>query len=84
MSTRPGTSLLVGAVLLTCPSDLAALQETSARAAITVAEDVSVTILSSNLANGGTIGEWGLSALVAVDGRCVLFDAGRHLGHRTD
>ena len=78
MSRRPGMSLLVGAVLLTCPSDLAAVQDTSARGAITVAEDVSVTILSSNLANGATIGEWGLSALVAVDGRCVLFDAGRH------
>jgi 7,8-dihydropterin-6-yl-methyl-4-(beta-D-ribofuranosyl)aminobenzene 5'-phosphate synthase len=42
-----------------------------------VAEAVEVTILSSNLANGGTIGEWGLSALVKVDGQCVLFDAGR-------
>jgi 7,8-dihydropterin-6-yl-methyl-4-(beta-D-ribofuranosyl)aminobenzene 5'-phosphate synthase len=42
-----------------------------------VAEDVKVTILSSNLANGSTVGEWGLSALIEVDGRCVLFDAGR-------
>ncbi len=37
-----------------------------------------VTILSSNLANGSTVGEWGLSAFVEVDGQCVLFDAGRH------
>ena len=44
----------------------------------TNAEAVNVTILSSNLANGGTIGEWGLSALVEVDGHCVLFDAGRY------
>lgn len=43
-----------------------------------VAENVEVTILSSNLANGATIGEWGLSALVEVDGRCILFDAGRY------
>ena len=43
-----------------------------------VAEDVTVTILSSNLANGNTVGEWGLSALVEADGACVLFDAGRH------
>ncbi len=43
-----------------------------------VAEAVGVTILSSNLANGNTVGEWGFSALVKVDGRCVLFDAGRH------
>ena len=42
------------------------------------ADDVTVTILSSNLADGGTVGEWGLSALVEVDGRCVLFDAGRY------
>lgn len=42
------------------------------------AEDVKVTILSSNLADGATVGEWGFSALVEVDGRCVLFDAGRH------
>jgi len=69
--------LLVSAVLLTCSPGAAASQETP-RAGIAVAEDVSVTILSSNLASGATIGEWGLSALVAVDGRCVLFDAGRH------
>ncbi len=44
----------------------------------TIAASVAVTILSSNLANGSTVGEWGFSALVEVDGRCVLFDAGRH------
>ena len=42
------------------------------------AEAVQVTILSSNLANGATVGEWGFSALVEVDGKCVLFDAGRY------
>lgn len=42
------------------------------------AEAVNVTILSSNLANGATVGEWGLSALVEVDQHCVLFDAGRY------
>ena len=78
MSTRFGTYLLVSAVLLTCPSDAPAFQETPARAGVRVAKDVTVTILSSNLANGATIGEWGLSVLVAVDGHCVLFDAGRH------
>ncbi len=40
------------------------------------AESVEVTILSSNLANTSTIGEWGFSALVEVDDHCVLFDAG--------
>ena len=40
--------------------------------------EVAITILSSNLANGATIGEWGLSAIVEVADRCVLFDTGRH------
>ena len=43
-----------------------------------VAKEAEVTILSSNLANGGTVGEWGLSALAKVDEHCVLFDAGRY------
>jgi 7,8-dihydropterin-6-yl-methyl-4-(beta-D-ribofuranosyl)aminobenzene 5'-phosphate synthase len=42
------------------------------------AEDVTVTILSSNLASGATVGEWGLSAFIQADGHCVLFDAGRY------
>ncbi|NKB90496.1 MAG: MBL fold metallo-hydrolase [Acidobacteria bacterium] len=43
-----------------------------------VVQQAQVTILSSNLANGNTVGEWGLSAFVEADGVCVLFDAGRH------
>ena len=50
----------------------------AAVAAPAVAEVASVAILSSNLADGSTVGEWGLSALVEVDGQCVLFDTGRH------
>ena len=42
------------------------------------AETAQVTILSSNLASGSAIGEWGFSALVEVDGQCVLFDAGNY------
>lgn len=42
------------------------------------AEAVEVTILSSNLANGATVGEWGFSALVKADDKCILFDAGRY------
>ncbi|TNF87838.1 MAG: MBL fold metallo-hydrolase [Gammaproteobacteria bacterium] len=42
------------------------------------AESAEVTILSSNLANGPTIGEWGFSALVEVDGSCLLFDTGNY------
>jgi len=50
----------------------------SATAADAVASEVKVTVLSSNLANGATVGEWGLSAFVEVDGNCILFDAGRY------
>ena len=50
----------------------------SAAAQDAVADDVKVTVLSSNLANGAAVGEWGLSALVEVDGNCILFDAGRY------
>mgnify|MGYP001182478845 CR=1 FL=1 len=42
-----------------------------------LATQARVTVLSSNLANGATIGEWGFSALVETDSDCVLFDAGR-------
>ena len=45
-------------------------------AASTTAREVSVMILSSNLANGSTVGEWGFSALVKVDDHCILFDTG--------
>jgi 7,8-dihydropterin-6-yl-methyl-4-(beta-D-ribofuranosyl)aminobenzene 5'-phosphate synthase len=42
------------------------------------ASSVEITILSSNLADGATVGEWGFSALARVDDQCVLFDAGRY------
>tara|TARA_B110000977_G_scaffold127090_1_gene162422 strand:- start:1204 stop:2223 length:1020 start_codon:yes stop_codon:yes gene_type:complete len=50
----------------------------SANANDRVASDVQVTILSSNLADGAAIGEWGFSALVEADGMCILFDTGRY------
>ncbi len=56
----------------------ASLSTTTTSAQSTVAKDVKVTVLSSNLANGAAVGEWGLSALVEVDGHCILFDAGRY------
>jgi 7,8-dihydropterin-6-yl-methyl-4-(beta-D-ribofuranosyl)aminobenzene 5'-phosphate synthase len=54
------------------------LHSATAKAADAVASEVKVTVLSSNLANGATVGEWGLSAFVEVDGNCILFDAGRY------
>ena len=60
------------------PIALFVMMVTVASSSPTRAESVAVTILSSNLANGSTVGEWGFSALVQVEGRCVLFDAGRY------
>ena len=37
-----------------------------------------ITLLSTMLADGDEIGEWGFSALVEVDGKSFLFDTGAH------
>ncbi len=37
-----------------------------------------ITILSTMLADGSTLGEWGFAALVEVDGHRLLFDTGAH------
>ncbi|MEE2638564.1 MAG: MBL fold metallo-hydrolase [Acidobacteriota bacterium] len=70
--------MLLGVVTGSLSIASAEAQTQTGSAAGSVAEAVTVTILSSNLASGATVGEWGLSALVTVDGRCILFDAGRH------
>jgi 7,8-dihydropterin-6-yl-methyl-4-(beta-D-ribofuranosyl)aminobenzene 5'-phosphate synthase len=41
-------------------------------------KSLKITILSTMLADHGTIGEWGFSCLVEVDGRRMLFDSGNH------
>ncbi|MFT5500985.1 MAG: 7,8-dihydropterin-6-yl-methyl-4-(beta-D-ribofuranosyl)aminobenzene 5'-phosphate synthase [Woeseiaceae bacterium] len=74
MRIRPHVHTLVN-VLFLIGACLAVDQDTVAKAPH-AAEDVEVTILSSNLADGSTVGEWGFSALVQVDGQCVLFDTG--------
>lgn len=40
------------------------------------ARAVKITVLSTMLADGGGLGEWGFAALVEVDGRRILFDTG--------
>lgn len=40
------------------------------------ARAVKITVLSTMLADGGELGEWGFAALVEVDGRRILFDTG--------
>lgn len=37
-----------------------------------------ITLLSTMLADGDELGEWGFAALVEADGRRLLFDAGAH------
>ena len=37
-----------------------------------------ITVLSTMLADGDALGEWGYSALVEVDGHKILFDTGAH------
>ena len=67
--THPALVLAALATLLATPA-FAADRHTAAAA--------EVTILSSNLADAATVGEWGFSALLRTDGRCILFDAGRY------
>jgi 7,8-dihydropterin-6-yl-methyl-4-(beta-D-ribofuranosyl)aminobenzene 5'-phosphate synthase len=71
--------ILIGGALILALLGTTTHESTGAnRAVIQRADEVIVTILSSNLANGATVGEWGLSAFVQTDGECVLFDAGRY------
>lgn len=49
-----------------------------ALAAPTQAKAVKVTLLSTMLADGAELGEWGFAALVEVDDHCILFDTGMH------
>ena len=48
-----------------------------AQAATSLAHRVTITTLSTMLADQG-IGEWGYAALVDIDGHRVLFDTGAH------
>lgn len=41
-----------------------------------VVKSLKVTVLSTMLADAGTVGEWGFAALVEVDGRKILLDSG--------
>ena len=39
--------------------------------------EAKITVLSTNLSDGNTIGEWGFSAFIEANDHCVLFDTGR-------
>ena len=47
-------------------------------AAVARVHTLKITILSTMLADGMELGEWGFSALVEVDGHRILFDTGAH------
>jgi 7,8-dihydropterin-6-yl-methyl-4-(beta-D-ribofuranosyl)aminobenzene 5'-phosphate synthase len=58
-------------------SAIATGAETAGRTSV---QSLKVTVLSTMLADGGELGEWGFAALVEADGRRILFDTGQ----RTD
>lgn len=58
-------------------SGIAAPQAERARARV---KNLRVTVLSTMLAEGKALGEWGFAALVEADGRRILFDTGRFPG----
>jgi 7,8-dihydropterin-6-yl-methyl-4-(beta-D-ribofuranosyl)aminobenzene 5'-phosphate synthase len=64
--------LLVGVILVS--AGWAAADE-SGRSQV---RSLKVTVLSTMLADGNQLGEWGFAALVEVDGRNILFDTGAH------
>ncbi len=72
----PTSLLILG--LLASVSSLTEPAAQSQPSSLEVVQEVKVTLLSTNLADVPGVGEWGLSALVEVDGRCILFDAGRY------
>ncbi len=58
-------------LMLMAAAGIAAAEPAAARA-----KAVKVTVLSTMLADGSELGEWGFAALVEVDGRRILFDTG--------
>lgn len=61
-------SLSAGSVVLS--AEIPAVRE--------AVRNLKVTVLSTMLADGNELGEWGFAALVEVDGHRILFDTGAH------
>ena len=57
---------------------LSAVAGPAMAAPLSTVSDVKITLLSTMLADGDELGEWGFSALVEVDGKAFLFDTGTH------
>lgn len=57
---------------------VATLPLAGADAARAQVKSLKITLLSTMLADGGELGEWGFAALVEADGQRILFDTGTH------
>jgi len=68
--------LFLLAVVFLSPLRFFAADETDQ--ASTRVHSLKITILSTMLADGKELGEWGFSALVEADGHRILFDTGAH------
>ena len=64
-------------IIATSLTVLLATGTTSSIADDDIAHAAKVTVLSSNLANGATTGEWRFSAMLQTAEHCTLLDAGR-------
>jgi 7,8-dihydropterin-6-yl-methyl-4-(beta-D-ribofuranosyl)aminobenzene 5'-phosphate synthase len=65
-------------VLAVLAAALAAVPAKSAPESTGRVQSLKVTILSTMLADGTELGEWGFAALVEADGHRILFDTGAH------
>jgi 7,8-dihydropterin-6-yl-methyl-4-(beta-D-ribofuranosyl)aminobenzene 5'-phosphate synthase len=65
-------------ILVACFGAGASLAGAEIPAVRTTVQAVKITILSTMLADGDELGEWGFAALVEVDGHKILFDTGEH------
>lgn len=77
MKIRGGT-WVAALALLVAGSRAGAAEPASAPAAAPPVRALKITILSTMLADGQELGEWGFAALVEVDGHRLLFDTGAH------
>ena len=68
----------LGLLLLVMIGAATARAESVTPAASERVHALKITLLSTMLADGEELGEWGFSALVEVDGHRLLFDTGAH------
>jgi 7,8-dihydropterin-6-yl-methyl-4-(beta-D-ribofuranosyl)aminobenzene 5'-phosphate synthase len=69
---------VLGAVLIVLAFSPPPAPAQTARPVTQQVKALKITVLSTMLADGNALGEWGYSALVEVDGRKFLFDTGLH------